>query len=225
MTTYDTQRYLSLTDSAFHALVAQNDPVWQGLKNIGAWLKAAPELGLIEGDISPHAYLEAPELIYIAKGAVVESGALIRGPAWIGEGVVVRHGAYLRGNVLADKGAVIGHDTEVKNAVFLAGAQAGHFAYVGDAILGVKVNLGAGVKLANLKLSRREVFVDGVATGLKKFGAIIGDGAQVGCNAVLNPGTLIGRNVLVEPLVAVGGVIPEGSYVSSNLSIVVSSKR
>ena len=125
---------------------------------------------------------------------------------------------------MADRGVVIGHDTEVKNALFLEGAHAAHFAYVGDALLGAGVNLGAGVKLANLKLSRKEIFIDGKSTGLKKFGAVIGDGTQIGCNAVLNPGTLIGRHTDISPLANVQGVIPENSRVLSNLSIVVSPK-
>lgn len=196
-------------------------PVWEALKEIEKWLKTQT-FGTSEAEISPEAYLVNPEQIYLAKGVIVEPGAYIKGPVWIGENSIVRHGAYIRGNVIAGKGVVIGHDTEVKNSLFLDGAHAAHFAYVGDSILGTKVNLGAGVKLANLKLNSQEVAITGTRTGLRKFGSIIGDNCQIGCNAVLNPGTLVGMNSFIHPLVNVGGIIPVSSSVSQKLSIVVS---
>lgn len=225
MTAFDTATYFTLQEARFKKLFPDGEPVWAALKQIPAWLESAKELGWIEGEVAEGAYLEDSELIYIGKGTIVEPGAYIRGPAWIGENCVVRHGAYIRGNVIAAKGVVIGHDTEVKQAIFLEGAHAAHFAYIGDAILGAKVNLGAGVKLANLRLDRSEVQVAGKGTGLKKFGAIIGDGCQIGCNSVLNPGVMMGMGCDVAPLVSVRGVIPADSIITSPLSLVVSPKK
>ncbi len=156
--------------------------------------------------------------IELSPGVVVEPGALLAGPAMIGPGTEVRQGAYLRGEVLAGEGCVIGHTTEVKRAVFLDGAKAGHFAYVGDSLLGREVNLGAGTKLANLKLTRGTIKIKWAGevydTGLRKLGAILGDGVQTGCNSVTNPGTLVGPGSYILPNVTAGpGVIPPRSIV------------
>jgi NDP-sugar pyrophosphorylase family protein len=143
----------------------------------------------------------------------------VQGPAIIGPGAVVRHGAYLRGYVLAGEGAILGHATEVKNAVFLPLASAGHFAYVGDSILGNRVNLGAGTKLANFRVFPGNVNVttpDGqlLATGMLKLGAILGDDVQIGCNAVTAPGTIVGRGSRIYSLASVKGTIPAQTLVS-----------
>lgn len=141
--------------------------------------------------------------ISIGKGVLVESGAWIREPAIIDEHSEVRQGAYVRGYCLVGKRCVVGHTTEVKHSIFLNDAKAGHFAYVGDSILGGDVNLGAGTKLANLRFIKGEVQIkspDGfVDTGLRKFGAIMGDRVQTGCNSVTSPGTLIGPESFLMP--------------------------
>ncbi|SFM79137.1 hypothetical protein [Thermodesulforhabdus norvegica] len=157
----------------------------------------------------------------IGKGVVVEPGALIKGPAVIGDGTEVRQGAYVRGKCLIGKNCVVGHTTEVKNSIMLDGAKAGHFAYIGDSILGKDVNLGAGVKLANLKINRKVVKIKildvEIDTGMKKLGAIIGDGSEIGCNSVTNPGVLLGPNSMVWPGVTVpGGYYPPGCKLHSN---------
>jgi NDP-sugar pyrophosphorylase family protein len=132
---------------------------------------------------------------------------------------VIRHGAYLRGGVICGDGCQIGHSAEIKHAILLDGACATHFVYVGDSILGNGVNLGAGVKCANLRLDRREVSVDvdgqRVKTGLKKLGCIVGDRVQIGCNSVLNPGTLVGRECLAYPLSQLSGWVPTRSQISA----------
>ena len=155
--------------------------------------------------------------VEIGVGSVVEPGAYIQGPCILGENVSVRHGAYVRGHVLAGDGAVIGHATEVKGSVFLPGAKAGHFAYVGDSLLGRDVNLGAGTKLANLRLAGDEVVIrcgsERLPTGLRKLGAILGDGVQTGCNSVTNPGTILGPRCRVLPCAAVGGCHPADAVV------------
>lgn len=163
----------------------------------------------ILGEVMPGAHLsQAP--IFIGAGATIEPGAYVLGPAYIGPGAVVRHGAFVRENVILGEGAILGHASEAKNALFLPHAHAPHFNYIGDSILGNHVNLGAGTKLSNLgvlsekdtltgkrpslKLTINDKVYD---TGLAKFGAILGDGAQTGCNAVLNPGTVVGPGTLI----------------------------
>jgi UDP-N-acetylglucosamine diphosphorylase / glucose-1-phosphate thymidylyltransferase / UDP-N-acetylgalactosamine diphosphorylase / glucosamine-1-phosphate N-acetyltransferase / galactosamine-1-phosphate N-acetyltransferase len=141
--------------------------------------------------------------IAIGKGVLVESGALIKSPAIIGDYTEIRQGAYLRGYCLAGAHCVIGHTTEVKHSIFLDHAKAGHFAYLGDSILGREVNLGAGTKFANLRFLPGNVAIrtgEGlIDTGRRKFGAILGDKAQTGCNSVTNPGTLIGKEGILMP--------------------------
>ncbi len=149
------------------------------------------------------------DAVHIAPGAVVEPGALIKGPSFIGPGSEVRQGAYLRGGCLVGRGCVVGHTTEMKNAAMLDGAKAGHFAYLGDSILGREVNLGAGTKLANLKMvpSPHRVKAGGVTYQItrRKFGAIMGDRTETGCNSVLNPGVVLGPCCMVAPCVSVPG--------------------
>jgi NDP-sugar pyrophosphorylase family protein len=141
--------------------------------------------------------------IKLGKGVLIESGALIKGPAVIGDYTEIRQGAYVRGYCLTGKRCVIGHATEVKHSIFLNDAKAGHFAYLGDSILGNEVNLGAGTKFANLRFLPGNVQVKtdkGVLdTGLRKLGAILGDRVQTGCNSVTNPGTLIGPDGILMP--------------------------
>jgi bifunctional N-acetylglucosamine-1-phosphate-uridyltransferase/glucosamine-1-phosphate-acetyltransferase GlmU-like protein len=150
--------------------------------------------------------------INIGKGSVVESGAWLGRRVIIGDRCEVRQSAYVRGDVVTGAGCVIGHATEVKNSIFLDGAKAGHFAYVGDSILGRGVNLGAGTKLANLKIipGNVEINISGVRvnTGRRKLGAIIGDGGETGCNSVTSPGTLLGRESILYPNMAA----PPGYY-------------
>lgn len=213
----------------FHSsLFEELESVWEALSKISTYLHSC-SLGIIEGEISPGAYLIHPELISIGKGSLVEPGAYIKGPCVIGKDCVVRHGAYIRGNLLAGDRCVIGHDTEVKNAIFLDNAHASHFAYVGDSILGNDINLGAGTICANLKLDKSEVSVyhdqEYLLTGLRKFGAVIGDGSQIGCNTVLNPGTLLGKKVFCHPSLNLKGVIPENSVVKGNLSFTIHKRR
>jgi len=139
----------------------------------------------------------------IGRGVLIESGAFIRGPVILGDQTEVRHGAYLRGYCLIGSRCVVGHVTEMKHAIFLDDAKAGHFAYLGDSILGNGVNLGAGTKLANLRFTGGEVLVKtpegAISSGLRKCGAILGDQTQTGCNAVTNPGTVLGKKSIVLP--------------------------
>lgn len=154
--------------------------------------------------------------IALGRGVLVESGALIKSPAIIGDYSEIRQGAYLRGYCLVGAHCVVGHTTEVKHSLFLDHAKAGHFAYLGDSILGRDVNLGAGTKFANLRFLPGNVAVrtsDGLLdTGRRKFGAILGDKAQTGCNSVTNPGTLIGKEGILMPnTTAPSGFHPPGT--------------
>lgn len=199
-----------------HTNLFQADTVFKVLKNLKAYLKTLP-LGEIKGVVSDQATLVNPETIFLGEGSVIEPGAYVKGPCFIGKHTEIRHGAYLRGEVLIGDHCVVGHTTEVKHSIFLDHAKAGHFAYIGDSILGYEVNLGAGTKCANLKLTQTEVSImlDGkkYLTGLKKLGAIIGDYTQIGCNSVTNPGTLLGKRTLCYPLTNVSGIILENSCV------------
>ncbi len=156
------------------------------------------------------------DFIQIGKNVIIEPGALIKGPAVIGDGTEVRQGAYIRGDVLVGKDCVVGHTTEVKASAMLDGSKAGHFAYIGDSILGA-VNLGAGTKLANLKMIDSPVVlnIEGQVyeTGLRKFGAILGDGVETGCNSVTAPGTMLGKNTLLYPNAAARGYYPGGKII------------
>lgn len=147
------------------------------------------------------------EAVYIGPGAVLEPGALVKGPTIIGAQTEVRQGAYIRGKCIIGSRCVVGHTTELKSSIMLDGAKAGHFAYIGDSILGNQSNLGAGTKLANLKIKDTTVRVAAgetlIDTGLRKFGAILGDQVEIGCNSVTNPGTILGKKCLVYPVTSV----------------------
>jgi len=165
------------------------------------------------------AFLKGRRILF-EEGVVVEPFSYVEEPAYFSQFSVVRHGAYVRGSVYAGEGAVIGHTTEVKNAIFLKGAKAAHFAYIGDSILGKEVNLGAGTKLANLKFLKKEITIcfmgEVIKTGLKKMGAVLGDRVQTGCNSVLQPGTLIAKDSFVYPGVsASSGYYPRGSKIKT----------
>jgi UDP-N-acetylglucosamine diphosphorylase / glucose-1-phosphate thymidylyltransferase / UDP-N-acetylgalactosamine diphosphorylase / glucosamine-1-phosphate N-acetyltransferase / galactosamine-1-phosphate N-acetyltransferase len=149
----------------------------------------------------------------IGKGTVIEDGATIKGPVIIGRDCVVRANAYIRGNVIVGDNCVLGNASEFKNCVLFNGCQVPHFSYVGDSILGHKVHIGAGVILSNLKSVKGNVQIEGRDTGLRKFGAIIGDHVEIGCNCVLNPGSVIGRNSILYPCISWRGVCPPDSVV------------
>ena len=163
------------------------------------------------------------EKVFIGKGSVVEDGAMIKGPAIIGTNCQIRHNAYIRENVIIGDDCVIGNSSELKNTMLFNGCQVPHFNYLGDSILGYKAHLGAGVICSNLKSlpGNVTIIVDGktIDTGLRKFGAIVGDGAEVGCNTVLNPGSIIGRGAVIYPGVNWRGVLP-ANFIAKNKATV-----
>jgi hypothetical protein len=185
----------------------------------GGSLQAFRNGALLEGAsiILPGAYLYN-DRIRVGCGTIIEPGALVKGPVVIGSGTEIRQGAYVRGDCIIGNGCVVGHTTEVKGSILLEGAKAGHFAYIGDSVLGRDVNLGAGTKLANLKMIPGTVSIrsgkDLVDTGRRKIGAILGDGTETGCNSVTSPGTLMGPRSIVYPGVAVPAAhYPAGTVV------------
>ena len=182
---------------------------WQALPKIGEFiLKLGPTLPKDEYD-------QIGEDVWIAKSATVFPSAYVHGPAIIGKEAEVRHCAFIRGNAIVGEGAVVGNSTELKNVVLFNKVQVPHYNYVGDSILGYKAHMGAGSITSNVKADKMLVKVSAggerIETGLKKFGAMLGDNVEVGCNAVLNPGTVIGRESNVYPTSMVRGFVPARS--------------
>ena len=167
--------------------------------------------------------------VFIGEGTVVEDGAMIKGPAIIGRNCQIRHNAYLREDVIVGDGCVVGNSCELKNSLLFNNCEVPHFNYVGDSILGYKAHLGAGVVLSNVKVIKGNVAVEfegkRIDTGLRKFGALIGDHAQIGCNAVLNPGSIVGRNAVIYPCVNWRGVLAADSVAKNRATVEVSSRR
>jgi UDP-N-acetylglucosamine diphosphorylase / glucose-1-phosphate thymidylyltransferase / UDP-N-acetylgalactosamine diphosphorylase / glucosamine-1-phosphate N-acetyltransferase / galactosamine-1-phosphate N-acetyltransferase len=203
---FRTEEYLDLSQFAFPELFDGCEQVWDALKKIGALVKSRVQPGK-----PPTPFLGTEVLI--GRGTVIEPGAFVKGPAIIGENCEIRSSAYIRENVIIGNGCVLGNACEFKNAVLFNGCHVPHFSYVGDSILGHKAHLGAGVILSNVKSTKGNVTVGKTDTGLRKFGAIIGDGADIGCNCVLNPGSLIGRRTVLYPNILWRGVAPADSIV------------
>lgn len=182
---------------------------WEALPNIGSFIC---ELG---SRLDSEKYEKRGENIWIAKNASVAPTVCINGPVIIDEEAEIRHCAFIRGNAIVGKGAVVGNSTELKNVVLFNKVQVPHYNYVGDSILGYKAHMGAGSITSNVKSDKTLVVVkskeEEIATGLKKFGAMLGDEVEVGCNSVLNPGTVIGNHSNVYPLSMVRGVVPANS--------------
>ncbi len=199
---------------------------WDALKKIAGYLAAnlKPEL---RNQCEGRAYIS--ENVFIGEGTVLEDGVMIKGPAIIGKNCKIRHNAYIRENVIIGDNCVVGNSTEIKNSLLFNGAQAPHYNYVGDSILGHKAHLGAGVKISNYKLfpGNIELELDGKPfdTGLRKFGALLGDGVEVGCNAVLNPGSIIGRGAVIYPNVFWRGILPANMIAKNKAGIDVVVKR
>lgn len=184
---------------------------WDWIKSIGKALSGLAKP--LPRSLPPGVHVEGD--VWIDPTVKLPAYATIIGPAWIGAKTEIRPGAFIRGNVIVGEGCVLGNACEFKNCVLLDGVQVPHFSYVGDSILGNGAHLGAGVVLSNLRLDQKAISVrvpSGVfETGLRKFGAILGDKAEVGCNAVLNPGTILGKRALVMPTTAFSGYLPENT--------------
>ncbi|MBS6398048.1 MAG: UDP-N-acetylglucosamine pyrophosphorylase [Clostridiales bacterium] len=182
---------------------------WEALPKIGEFIKA------LGATLNEEEYDRVGENVWIARSAKVAPTAYINGPAIIGKEAEVRHCAFIRGNALVGEGAVVGNSTELKNVVLFNKVQVPHYNYVGDSILGYKAHMGAGSITSNVKSDKKLVKVHtpkgDMETGIKKFGAMVGDHVEVGCGSILNPGTVIGRESNIYPLSSVRGVVPERS--------------
>ncbi|MCE5195719.1 MAG: glucose-1-phosphate thymidylyltransferase [Negativicutes bacterium] len=211
---FEVKDFFDLSQEPLAFLFADCELIWQVLPKINA---AAVELakGPILGSVHPTTVLEGA--VAIGEGSLIEPHVYIKGPVYIGKNTVVRQGAYIRENNIIGDNCIVGHASELKGSILLTGAHAPHFAYVGDSVLGRDVNLGAGTKLANFKLSGDQVniWLEGkrIPTGLRKFGAILGDAVSIGCNSVTAPGTVIGKNTWVYSMLSLRGYIAPNSLV------------
>lgn len=225
-TEFHPSQYLDLDHTDHRALFENATHAWDALRQISSYLQFRLKPAI-------HARLIGKPFVsgavFVGRGTVIEQGAMIKGPAWIGEGCEIRNGCYIRENVIIGNGVVLGNSCEFKNSIIFDQAQVPHFNYVGDSILGYKAHLGAGVILSNVKLDRSEIVIttgEGfIPTGLKKFGAVIGDRAEIGCNSVLSPGSVIGRDTILYPGSQWRGVAPENSIVKHRQSFEVIARR
>ena len=203
------ENMLDLNETIAKELFEGKEYPWEVLPEIGAFIK---KLG---ASLDPEEYEYREGDIWIAKSAKVAPTACINGPAVIGKNAEIRHCAFIRGNAIVGEGSVVGNSTELKNVVLFNSVQVPHDNYVGDSVLGYKSHMGAGSICSNVKSDKKLVVVkngeEKIETGLKKFGAMLGDHVEVGCGSVLNPGTVIGRNTNIYPLSPVRGCVPADS--------------
>src|SRR5438309_10241439 len=219
-------QFLSLEHTAHPKLFEDQKYVWSALKQVASYvefrLKQAVLGGLVGRPFSS-------SNVFVGRGTIVEQGAVLKGPAWIGENCHIRSGCYVRENVIVGNGVVMGNSCEFKNSILFDDVQVPHFNYVGDSIIGHHAHLGAGVILSNVKLDHAEIAVvtpDGqIPTGLRKFGAIVDDRTEIGCNAVINPGSVIGRDCMIYPSVNFRGVLPPESVVKLRQELQVVEQR
>ena len=218
MYSVNTSELYDLSHTIARDLLSECEYPWLALPKIKDFVRDIIKL------LSEDEYFLYAEDVLVAKSAVIAPSATICGPTVIGAGTEVRPGAYIRGAVIVGENCVVGNSCELKNSILFDNVQVPHFNYIGDSILGYRSHTGAGAITSNVKSDKTLVCVNcngtNIDTGLKKFGAMIGDFVEVGCNSVLNPGTVIGRNTNVDPLSSVRGVIPQNSIFKSQTNIV-----
>lgn len=223
MLTVKTNELYELSHTLAAPLLSECEYPWEALPKIKTFIM---EFG---ATLSPDEYDHPADDVWIAKSATVAPSATVNGPVIIGKNTELRTGAFIRGSVIIGEGCVVGNSCELKNAILFDSVQVPHFNYIGDSILGYRSHTGAGAITSNVKSDKTLVAVktDGapISTGLKKFGAMLGDFVEVGCNSVLNPGTVVGRNTNIYPLSSVRGTIPPNSIFKSQTSIVTKEDR
>ena len=212
------QNLYNLEETIAKSLLEELTYPWEALPKINEFI-------IEQGNkLNPDIYEQRGENIWIAKSANVFPTAYIKGPVIIGENAEIRHCAFIRGNAIIGNDAVVGNSTELKNVILFNNVQVPHYNYVGDSILGYKAHMGAGAITSNVKSDKKLIIVKNgtkkIETGLKKFGAMIGDNVEVGCGSVLNPGSVIGKNTNIYPLSSVRGVVPANSIYKSKNEIV-----
>jgi NDP-sugar pyrophosphorylase family protein len=218
--------FLNLEHTAHPKLFESQNYVWDALKQIASYLQFRLKPAVL-GELMGKPFIS--NHVFVGRGTIVEQGAVLKGPAWIGEDCQIRSGCYVRDNVIVGTGVVMGNSCEFKNCILFDEVQVPHFSYVGDSILGHHAHLGAGVILSNVRLDHGEIAVvtpDGnIPTGLTKFGAIVGDRTEIGCNAVINPGSVLGRDCMIYPGVNFRGVLASDSIVKMQQATQVLSRR
>ncbi len=218
--------YLDSTQTEHWNLFSDKPFVWEALPAIDLYFKTQFKAG---GNLKNSSEAFISKDVFIGSNVHIAPTAIIEGPAWIGDGCEIRPGAYIRQNVIIGAGSVIGNSCEFKNCILFNGCKIPHFSYVGDSILGAKAHLGAGVICSNFKLDGSPITIkhegQTFQTGLRKFGAIIGDQSEIGSNTVLNPGSILGRESLIYPGVQWRGVLPEKSIAKMLNSVRVIAKR
>jgi UDP-N-acetylglucosamine diphosphorylase / glucose-1-phosphate thymidylyltransferase / UDP-N-acetylgalactosamine diphosphorylase / glucosamine-1-phosphate N-acetyltransferase / galactosamine-1-phosphate N-acetyltransferase len=223
---FEPAEFLTLDRTAHAKLFENQKYVWDALKQIASYLQFRLK-PVVLGELMGKPFIS--NAVFVGRGTIVEQGAVLKGPAWIGENCHIRSGCYVRENVIAGDGVVMGNSCEFKNCILFDEAQVPHFNYVGDSILGYRAHLGAGVILSNVKLDHGEILVAAaagrIATGLTKFGAIVGDRTEIGCNAVINPGSVLGRDCMVYPGANFHGVLPDSSMVKVRQDIQVLARH
>ena len=195
---------------------------WEALSGIAEMIRALGET------LDPTEYTRIAQEVWVHRSATIAVTASIKGPAIIGAGAEIRHGAFIRGSALVGENCVVGNSVELKNVILFDKVQVPHFNYVGDSILGYCAHMGAGAVTSNVKSDKSLVVIHGecdIPTGIKKVGAFLGDHVEVGCNSVLNPGTVIGRNSNVYPTSCVRGVIPANCIYKTGGKIVEKNKE
>lgn len=201
-------------------------PPWEWVARIAEALREV-QRNPDQPELPPGVVLEGP--VWLDRSVKLPPQAVLVGPAYVGAGTEIRPGAFLRGNVIIGQNAVVGHAAELKNALLLDGVQAAHRPYIADSVLGNGAHLGAGAVLSNLRFDQAEVMVrtehESHATGLRKLGAMLGDRAEVGCNAVLQPGTLLGKRAMVLPCMAFGGYLAPDTLAKVRYSVVRQLRR
>lgn len=209
MKEFTIENMLDLNETIAKELFEGKTYPWEVIPEIGTFIKKLGE------SLDPEEYERRGEDVWIARTASVAPTACVNGPAIIGKNAEVRHCAFIRGNAIVGEGSVVGNSTELKNVVLFNSVQVPHYNYVGDSVLGYKSHMGAGSICSNVKSDKKLVVVkngeEKIETGLKKFGAMLGDHVEVGCGSVLNPGTVIGRNTNIYPLSPVRGCVPADS--------------
>lgn len=212
------ERFFDLNETISYKIFDNIKYPWDAINKISEFLN------IFLSNFSDDNFYQREGNIFISKDAYVSPSSCIKGPCLIDSKAEIRHGAFIRGNVIIGKNTVVGNSSELKNCVLFNSVQVPHFNYVGDSIMGYKSHIGAGVILSNLKSNRSFITVningEKIDTHLKKFGAIIGDFVEIGCNSVLNPGTVIGKNSIIYPLSSVRGYIPENKIFKSRDNIV-----
>ena len=208
-----------LSHTAAAPLLEKTEYPWEALGGIGEFILALGQT------LSPAEYDHPAEDVWIAKNAEIYPNTYINGPCIIGHGTEVRPGAFIRGNALVGDNCVVGNSTELKNVILFDNVQVPHYNYVGDSILGYKAHMGAGSITSNVKSDKTPVVVkageERLETGRKKVGALLGDRVEVGCNSVLNPGTVVGRDSMIYPVSSVRGVVPANSIYKGKDDIVI----